>query len=193
MKKKKIIKLINYAFIFTLILGLTIGTVSFIRVNKKFPSAEKTVFKSSETATMFNSEIKIKSVSIERLSEFTEQNSFEHIPIDNQVAKMYDIQIITVNLSVSNRNECSIECPPIPYFVIECGAYSNGIDADLFALCNSEESITKKLLPGEERDITLVYSIYSTLLPSYDGNILPLGSFNLVLSVYPKKTVISFI
>ena len=166
------------------------GIISCVNVNARFPQPESIQRSIGEPIIIDEVSITVDNAQVFRFFDFIKEFNYEKQSVMQGIAEQYDIQICIINITLKNTADHAVPVPFIPYSVIECGAYSNGCDAELLEDLNSVENLIDDLSPGEERTIILPFSIYANLLPGYKNDLINLSSYELVFSTYPIKRVV---
>lgn len=100
-----------------------------------------------------------------------------------------DFRICVVEVKFQNLNE--VEAPlEVFRFMLQSGAWANGIDHEIFDIFNPEGKLNMVCKPNEEKTLLLTYSVIKKNFHEQDWVNIDQRNFDLVLSVYPEKGLI---
>lgn len=100
-------------------------------------------------------------------------------------------QYLVVEVTLRNDGKTDLNIP-IGGIVAQMDAWSNGLEMPLFAYMSEGEGPVVKLTPGEEKRLSLPFSVYESQFGFNDaGKMLADREFELVLATYPNKVCIN--
>jgi hypothetical protein len=112
-------------------------------------------------------------------------------PTGNNGEKLNPDQYRTLLAEVTIKNTTASDNQiPLYTFSPESGVWSNGLDPELFMALNPNTPVKLSLAPGEEKSVVLPYMLYDFQISTHKWLHVDGEKFQLILSLYPQKTIL---
>lgn len=195
MKKGKVLFFIISIII---ILAIAFSVLRFIYLNNMFPNPEIVVHESGELVD--GGEI---SVRITR-NDLYNGNKFEETFRDyNQVVQNDDGSIVSgeqykvlfIYMDIINKSSVDKTFSAAQFYA-ETLTWANGIDAEVYGMVNKDENTIAdpqciELKPNEKKTVILTYMMYYFQFQQNEWEEVNINNFDLSLSRYPVKHIVS--
>lgn len=99
--------------------------------------------------------------------------------------KLYLMTILCRNVSSQKNNV------DFTQWMIEAGAWGNGINGEFFKKINENISIIQDLKPNEEVTVKLPFTMVESMFPKKEWGKMSGRNFNIIISLYPEKIILN--
>lgn len=169
---------------------IAVSCIRYTYLNERFPSP--TVIKADLGETMNNHDVTltVKQSSLQKITDLNIEYTITVVNEEGEALSTEEMRVLLAEIVLENNSNEPIKIPLYSY-VAESGAWSNGIDFDLFTTLNETGTSLMVLLePGERKELILPFALYSVQFKSNGWDLLESRSFYMVLSTYPVKSII---
>ncbi|MEG0304524.1 MAG: hypothetical protein RR576_03255 [Oscillospiraceae bacterium] len=158
-------------------------------INNKYPNPNTVTYKLGENFTYQNAELKITDFKVVAHNDFINEFSIDPFDLDMPMNGIEKNAIF--KLTVKNNTELPIEINTLELMLLETEGYSTYTDLmGLFRLLNPDKTGYVQLQPGENDTILFPYALYDFSFSKSYFSTLENKTFQIVLSLYPTKTVV---
>lgn len=182
MKRKTIV-------VCALLLLLSLYGIQYRRVNEKYPVPQN-------INVCLNETLQIKELEISPLkAELLDGQQIQQIVRNSITAekndtydyhdmKLYLMTVLCRNISAQKN---SVD---FTQWMVESGAWGNGINGEFFKIMNEKISIIQKLDSNEEIIVRLPFTMVKSMFTKKEWKKLNERDFNIIVSLYPKKIML---
>lgn len=189
-------KNVKNKILLTILLAATLAALGGSRIyilNQRYPDPQEIVFRLNEQCTLSDHCVRLLNMELlsgEEIKELFSDKPFLYnmdgtpYPWENQklVLAMIEIQGTDIQNKIFDVTELSLEAR----------GWSNGIEGELFAILNEDNSrLYVQVAAGEKKVIVCPFLMNDKQFTKRDWNNLSREKFSLVLSYYPEKIMLS--
>lgn len=193
LRNRKIIFTIG-AVLFVL-LSAALFLSRFTYINKKYPNPQIVTHQIGETILGGDVSLLFSDYELYSGERFRKVlPDYQDSVMNEDMSQIKDSQKYVLVASVSIENKSTEEKTiSLVQITAESVSWSNGIDGEIFALLNegAKDPMNIHLQPGEKKDLLLPYSIYEFQFQERQWENIESRDYNLVLSYYPVRNIVS--